>query len=168
MLAVIGCGNLTRSDDGIGVRVVQQLREQNQWPHDDWLRLFDAGTAGLEVMFQARGCETLILVDACQGAAEPGAVFAVPGSQLEQAYEPTVNLHDFRWNHALYAGRQIFADAFPATVHVYLVEAASLEFGLELSPPVQQALPKVVDLIQQHIATYAASLRSAADHSSSR
>ena len=54
MLAVIGCGNLNRSDDGGGVIVAQRLLAQGFGPSPR-LRIFDAGTNGMDVLFQARG-----------------------------------------------------------------------------------------------------------------
>ena len=87
------------------------------------MQLLDAGTDGMAVMFAARGCRSLIVVDACRSGSEPGAIFEVPGAELEQRYQPTLNLHDFRWDHALHAGRAIFGEEFPDDVVVLLIEA---------------------------------------------
>ncbi|MBX3221765.1 MAG: hydrogenase maturation protease [Labilithrix sp.] len=138
MLVVLGCGNPNRSDDGVGVVVAQALARSLAESPAREVRVFDAGTSGLDVMFRARGATKVIIVDAARSGSEPGAVFRVPGTELE-ATEPPPNLHGFRWDHALFAGRRIFGDAFPADVTVYLIEAASLELGLELSAPVQKA-----------------------------
>ena len=148
VLTIIGCGNLNRSDDGVGVVVAQRLF--------DWVRargiskvaVFDAGTAGMDVMFKARGATRLILIDASCSGSEPGAVFRVPGAELEQGHQPSFSLHDFRWDHALYAGRRIFGPDFPADVTVFLVEAGELGLGWELSEPVQRAADRVVADIQ--------------------
>ena len=145
MIAVIGCGNPNRSDDGVGPEVVRILRERAL--PDANVKLLDAGTDGMAVMFSARGCDTLIVVDACQSGSDPGAIFEVPGSELEQRHEPSLTMHDFRWDHALFAGRQIFRDEFPADVVVLLIEAASVGYGIGLSPPVEAAAANIVDRI---------------------
>lgn len=144
MRVVIGCGNLNRSDDAAGVRVVQALRQQlgDRAPAD--LRLFDAGTGGLEVMFQARGARRIAIVDACRSGSAPGAIFRLPGSEVGRAHVPTCSLHDFRWDHAVHAGRQIFGAAFPDDLSVYLIEAATVDLGTELSAPVHAAVDAVV------------------------
>ena len=139
MLTIIGCGNLNRNDDAVGVIIAQRLQQYlAQNPHPK-IRVFDCGTAGMEVMFQARGSEKLIILDASCTGSEPGAIFKVPGEELEALPEPSYNLHDFRWDHALAAGRKIFADDFPQEVTVYLIEATNLDLGLELSPVVQHS-----------------------------
>ena len=153
MLTIIGCGNLNRSDDAVGVLIAQRLQQylaQHPHPH---MRVYDCGTAGMEVMFQARGSKKLIIIDASSTGAEPGAVFKVPGKELEALPEPSYNLHDFRWDHALAAGRKIFKEDFPEEVTVYLIEAENLGFGLELSPVVQHSadlvFKEIIAIIRQ-------------------
>ncbi|MBD2595058.1 hydrogenase maturation protease [Nostoc spongiaeforme FACHB-130] len=145
MLTIIGCGNLNRCDDAVGVIIAQRLQQylvENPHPH---VRVYDCGTAGMEVMFQARGSKKLVIIDASSTNSEAGAIFKVPGKELEALPEPSYNLHDFRWDNALAAGRKIFQDDFPEDVTVYLIEAANLSLGLELSPVVQRAADKVFE-----------------------
>ncbi|ABA23552.1 Peptidase M52, hydrogen uptake protein [Trichormus variabilis ATCC 29413] len=152
MLTIIGCGNLNRSDDAVGVIIAQRLQKylaENPRPH---VQVYDCGTAGMEVMFQARGSKQLVIIDASSTGSEPGAVFKVPGEELAALPEPSYNLHDFRWDHALAAGKKIFPDDFPQDVTVYLIEAANLDFGLELSPVVEKSadvvFEKIVEIIR--------------------
>ena len=148
---VIGCGNLNRSDDAVGVRVVQQLRVEFGDALPPGVKLFDAGTGGMEVMFQARGATTLVIVDACRSGSDAGASFRLPGSEIDTVHQPAYSLHDFRWDHAVHAGRKIFGAAFPSDVSVYLVEAGSLELGTELTAPASRAVGKVCAFIAQQI-----------------
>jgi hydrogenase maturation protease len=154
MLCIVGCGNLTRSDDGVGVVVAQRLQAWLRQRGDARVRAFDAGTGGLDVMFQARGARKLVIVDACASGSEPGAIFMVPGHELEQLPEAGYSLHDFRWQHALAAGRRIFGADFPSDVTVFLIEAADLGFGLELTPRVQASAIKVAEQIEALAAAY--------------
>ena len=151
LLVVIGCGNLNRSDDGAGVRVIHQLRSDFGGSLPAGVKLFDAGTGGMEVMFQARGARQLIVVDACRSGSEAGAIFRLPGSEIDTAHQPAYSLHDFRWDHAVHAGRRIFGDAFPNDLTVFLIEAGSLDFGTELTAPVSRAVGRVCGHIAPHI-----------------
>jgi Ni,Fe-hydrogenase maturation factor len=51
----------------------------------------------------------------------------------------------------LAAGLRIFQEDFPQDVSVYLIEAKSLEFGWELSSPVEQAAEKVFQMVLKTI-----------------
>lgn len=145
--AVIACGNPTRTDDGAGAEVLRRLAACGLGADPARVALLDAGTDGVAVMFAARGCRRLIVVDASSSGSEPGAVFEIPGHQLAPNPAHPLASHDFRWEDAIAAGRRIFGDEFPADVTVFLIEAQSLDFGVGLTPPVQAAAAKVAQRI---------------------
>lgn len=147
MLTIIGCGNLNRSDDGVGVLIAQRLQQYLQESPIPDVRVYDCGTAGIDVMFQARGSTELMIIDASQTGSEAGAIYEVPGAELESLPNPSYNLHDFRWDHAIAVGKQIFKNDFPQDVTVYLIEAANLDFGWKLSPAVKEAADQVLTTI---------------------
>ena len=55
----------------------------------------------------------------------------------------------------LFRSRKIFREQFPDDVAVYLIECASLDFGLELSEPVRASAQQVISELQHVIDTYA-------------
>src|ERR1700722_968377 len=115
--AVVGCGDLTRADDGAGPALVRRLREDGVPPG---VRLIDGGTAGVNVAFQLRGARRVVVVDATSTGAAAGTVFRVPGTEVEDM-PPLSGLasYSFRWDHALAFARWLLADEYPADVTVY-------------------------------------------------
>jgi len=156
VIKIIGCGNANRTDDGVGVFVARSLLVALRERPRANVQVFDAGTGGMDVMFHARGADKLVIVDASRTGSTPGAIFKVPGSELESDKEPGYTLHDFRWDHALSAGRKIFGASFPSDVTVFLIESHSLDFGLELTAPVHAAAQSVIADIERMIDTQAA------------
>jgi len=152
-IVIIGCGNPNRSDDGVGPHVASLLMQNAVPAH---VRVFDGGTDGMSVMYRARGATHLIIVDARIPESAPGAIYEVPGEVLEAPPKQSLNLHDFRWDNALYAGQRIYGDAFPTHISVLLIEAESLELGLGLSPLVADAATKVEARIREKIDTWLA------------
>lgn len=144
-IVVLGCGNPNRSDDGAGPRLMALLRGIGLPPE---VRLFDVGTDGMTAMYRARGATHLVIVDARVPGGNPGAIYEVPGEVLAAPPAKGAGLHEFRWDHALYAGRRIYGDAYPATVVVLLIEAASLDLGLALSPPVEASAQSVAKRVR--------------------
>ena len=155
MLSIIGCGNPNRKDDGVGVYVAQALLAWQNEQKIPGIAIYDAGTNGMDVMFKARGSDTLVIIDANLSRSEPGTVFTVPGDVLANMPEPRYNLHDFRWDNALYAGKKIYRDEFPANITVFLIEAESVDLGIGLSIPVKTAAGKVIENIKDSILDYA-------------
>ena len=151
MLAIIGCGNPDRRDDGFGSAVIAQLKKlaaQRHWPG---VALLDAGFDGAEVMLAARGASTLIVVDAHKSGAAPGSIYSVPGNEVAHAYETGFCLHDFRWDHAVHVARKLFKGACPDDVLVLVVEEERFGPGGELTPCVAAALEPVVARIVARI-----------------
>ena len=135
---IIGCGNLLRGDDAVGPILVRVMWDMGLPPG---VRLADGGTAGMDVAFQMRGADQVIIVDACQTDNAPGTLYKVPGEELENLPPLTgINLHAFRWDHALAFGRWLLKDEYPEKITVYLIEAGSLEHGADLTPPVRAAM----------------------------
>lgn len=146
MLAIIGCGNPNRTDDGVGPEVIARLRLRSL---PDGVALYDAGTDGMSVLYRARGLSQLIIVDAKAPEDAPGAIYEVPGEVLQAPPPNSFNLHDFRWDHALHAGRQIYGDDFPKDVKVFLIEAESLDLGLGLSAATSKSVDDVAKRIEE-------------------
>ncbi len=146
---VIGCGNLLRGDDALGPVLIRRLWEEGL---PDGVRCADGGTGGMDVAFQMRGVEKVILIDACQSGSEPGAIFRVPGEQLATIPPPQgMHLHAFRWDHALSFARWLLKDEYPKHITVFLAEVASLNFGDPLSPSMEQAAARLLPLIREEM-----------------
>ena len=148
---VVGCGNLLRGDDGVGPVLVRHLWDRGV---PDGARLVDGGTAGMDVAFQMRGAQRVVIVDACltQGdaGAAPGTVYRVPGEELgELPPLEGLHTHSFRWDHAIAFARWALGEACPTDITVFLIEAASVELGAELSEPVRTAMEQVIELIER-------------------
>jgi hydrogenase maturation protease len=147
---IIGCGNLLRGDDGAGCVFVRRLLD-HELPAG--VRCADAGTSGMDVAFQMRGVQRVILVDACQSGSEPGTLFRLPGKEVENLPPVTgIHLHAFRWDHALAFGRWLLKQEYPQRITVFLVEAAQVEVGAALSAPVDAALNKLVGMVLDEVA----------------
>lgn len=145
-LLVIGCGNVLRGDDAAGPVVIRRLWARGGLGDD--VRLADGGTSGMDVAFQMRHADRVLIVDAARTGAVPGSIFRVPGSELEQLPPLSgIASHDFRWDNALAFGHWLLGPLMPAEIEVYLIEGEAFEFGEALSPAVDHAIDEVADLI---------------------
>lgn len=144
---MVGCGNLLRGDDGVGPVLVRHLWERGV---PAGARLVDGGTAGMDVAFQMRGAERVVIIDAAATGSAPGTVFRVPGEELAEL-PPLQGLHthSFRWDHAIAFARWALADDCPTDITVFLIEAENVDFGAELSERVSAAMEEVIALIER-------------------
>lgn len=125
----------------MGPVLVRRMREAGL---PDGLHCIDAGTRGIDVAYEMRGADEVILVDACRSGSEPGTLFAVSGDVVEKLPPPSgINLHAFRWDHAIAFGRWLLKDEYPKCVTAYLIDGARFEVGEGLSPEVDQAVSQL-------------------------
>lgn len=148
MTLIIGCGNLLRGDDAVGPVIVRRLLERGL---PTGVEVADGGTSGMDVAFRMRGAGRVILIDAANTGGEPGTLYRMAGTDVE-VLPPLegINLHSFRWDHALAFGRWLLKDDYPDDIVVYLIEAASFGFGDALSERVQATMDRLVEHLVDH------------------
>lgn len=158
-ILIIGCGNLLRSDDGVGPVLIRALLDRGL---PEGVGVADAGTSGMDVAFRMRGVPHIIFVDACTSGAEPGAIFELPGDEAASApLEAAGNLHSFRWDHAIPFAKWLLKEDYPTDIRVFLIEAENTAPGMELSATVRSAMNEVVELLFDRIESIRASERTA-------
>ncbi len=150
--AIMGFGNPVRSDDAIGIYVIEEL--QKKIGEHTSISIFDMGTAAFEVLFGLKGHQKIILVDAVINSNEPvGSLFKVPAEEVLQAPEenPLVFLHSMKWSQALSYAKKILLDEYPEDIQVYLIAVENTKLEVELSKEVKEAGDKVVNLILEEL-----------------
>ncbi|MAB47771.1 MAG: hydrogenase maturation protease [Flavobacteriaceae bacterium] len=150
--AIMGFGNPVRSDDAIGIYVIEEI--QKHIKDTDNISVFDMGTAAFEVLFGLKGHNKIIIVDAVINTNEPnGTLFKVPAEEVLRAPEedPMVFLHGMKWDQALSYAKKIMQDEYPEDITVYLIAVENTRLEVELSQPVKEAGDKVVNLILKEL-----------------
>ncbi len=148
----MGFGNPVRSDDAIGVYVVERLKKAVG--NTEGISLFDMGTAAFETLFGLKGHQKIILVDALINSSEPaGTLFKVPAEEILRAPEddPLVFLHGMKWDQALSYAKKILQDDYPEDIEVYLIAIENTRLDVGLSKEVQKAGDNVVSLIVKEL-----------------
>ncbi|MCF6224376.1 MAG: hydrogenase maturation protease [Flavobacteriaceae bacterium] len=151
-IAIMGFGNPVRSDDGVGIYVIEEL--QKKIGDNASISIFDMGTAAFEVLFGLKGHQKIILVDAVINSNEKvGTLFKVPAEEVLQTPEdnPMVFLHSMKWSQALSYAKKILQDEYPDDIQVYLIAVENTKLDVDLSKKVQEAGDKVVNLILEEL-----------------
>lgn len=146
--AIMGFGNPVRSDDAVGVYVIEQLKDKIN--KKEKISVLDMGTAGFEVLFGLKGHSKIILVDAVINSDEPaGTIFKVPAKELIEApkEDPMLFLHGMKWNQALAYTKKIFPNDYPEDIQVYLIAIKNTKLEVKLSDEVKSSGDRVVEYI---------------------
>lgn len=142
-IIVLGIGNTLLKDEGVGVRVVEELDRRYSLPEN--VRIVDGGTQGLWLMSTIQEADHLIVVDAVLGRGDPGTLYRLERDDLPKGLRAKQSAHDSDLIESL--NLCALLDVTPKTCVVLGVEPADIQpYGLELTPVVAA---KVDDLVQR-------------------
>lgn len=142
-IVVLGVGNILLTDEGLGVHVVKELKENYNFTPE--ITLIDGGTMGMELLTYMRGMKRILLIDAINGGEAPGTVYEFPHRELEQYFTEHISVHEVGMQDILRI-RAIQENPLEDAI-VIGVEPESLEIGFEPSAPVQAVLPEVKERV---------------------
>lgn len=160
---LVACvGNVLRGDDGFGVAVARRLRTDTELPSE--VDVLESATAGISVVHHLMdGYAALIMVDAVDVGAQPGAIFVleprVPDPaevSIDEWGETLSNLHLFEPSRVLLLARAL--DVLPGHVRLVGCQTKVCDgFDEGLSRPVEAAVDVAIGRVRQLALSFAAS-----------
>lgn len=140
---VLGLGNPLMGDDGIGVRVVEELRGREL---PDGVALADGGTTGLGLVGLMEGYQRVIVVDAADMGQAPGNVLKFEPSEVQfRASGAMLSLHQVGFGEVLALAKALGVS--PPEVTIIGVQPKRTAIGEELSPEVEGAIPQCTRML---------------------
>jgi len=151
---VLGIGNLVMSDDGVGVKVVQQL--QREYSCAENVEIMDGGTLGLDLLPKMEELDHLIVVDAVETGYKPGTCIRLTGEELPIALETKLSPHQMGLKDLLSVA-QLLGHS-PGEMVLIGVQPGSIEMDTELTPEVNAVLQDLVDNVVDELSNIGAPL----------
>jgi len=145
---ILGVGNILLGDEGIGVRVVEELENRFSFPEE--IMVLDGGTAGIELLRYIEGRDLLIVIDAMRAGLAPGTVFKVEGEDVAKRFMTKISPHQIGLSDLLAAG--ILTDQIPKQILLFGVEPERLETGVTISATVEASLGKIINAVLAELA----------------
>ena len=137
-IIVAGIGNLLMGDDGLGIHAIHAMKEA---PRISGITILDVGTSALALAADLAQADFLLLIDAIRAGGQPGVVHQFSGDTIAPPKSPR-SLHEYGVSHVL---AQMDSVRRPREIIVVGLEPGALDFGMNLSDPVAQALPALVE-----------------------
>ena len=146
-ILVLGVGNTLFTDEGLGVRAVEQL--SSQYDFSDNIALMDGGTLGMKLMEYITKYEKLIVVDAVLGDGEAGSIYRLTGDDLRKSLAFNNSMHQTDLVDTL-----IFCELIgnrPDTVVIGMEPSDYETMNINISPEVACKLDSMCDIVLQEI-----------------
>ena len=141
---ILGIGNTVLTDDGVGCRVAQRLKKMLQGRSD--ITVKETALSGLSLLDELTGYERLIIVDSIQTkGGKPGDIYKLSPGDFKTGRMAII--HDLGLFSTLELGRKLEME-MPCEVIIFAIEAKDMAtFSEKLSPEVEKAIPKAVDMV---------------------
>ncbi len=143
---VIGVGSVLRSDDGIGIRVVEELQKE-KFPSK--VKFISGDISGLELIKYFSDFARVIIIDAADIKEKPGTIKSFKGSQLKKSdFSDIVSTHGMNLIETLTLAEKL--DISPEIVIVG-IQPKDTSFKLELTLEIEEKIPYIVNAVKKII-----------------
>ena len=141
---ILGLGNPILSDDGVGIKVAQEIGKDIK---DDQVTITEETGAGLSILDSIIGYDQVIIIDAIQTKEwEAGQIYRLEPDDLSFAKHLS-SPHQVNLVTALELGKKLGL-SMPSKVTIFAVEAKDvINFSEKCTPEVERAIPEVVKMI---------------------
>ena len=153
-ILILGIGNLLFKDEGIGIHVVNRLKDMTMPPY---VEVIDGGTLSSYFIEIVGGRKKIIVIDAIKADGLPGTIYRLTDKDIEnkrKGYYRTVFEQEFidAWKTTYLLGTQ------PEEVVYIGVEPEdtgekSLMLEIGLSPTIEKRVPEIIEMVMKEISS---------------
>ena len=145
-ILILGLGNILLGDEGVGVRVAEQLLTHSL---PDEIEVIDGGTAGYELINFFEGKEKVIIVDAVKTNDTPGSVYKLDLSLVQEDETVQLSLHQIGLKNVFKMASLM--DLNPEVTLVGIVPKDYQDYNIGLSDEVEKAIPLAIETVLKEI-----------------
>jgi len=145
---VLGLGNPILSDDSVGFRVIQGLRDKLSRPG---LTLMESSASGLGLLDLTAGYDKVIIIDAIKTkGGQAGEIYRLSAENLSDTRH-LASPHDINLATALELGKKL-GIALPQQIIIFAIEVVDVTtFSERCTPEVEKAIPLAVGMIAEEL-----------------
>jgi len=151
-IGILCVGNILLMDEGFGPRIAQELTATYTFPNN--VEVLDRGTMGMALLADLKRFDVILLVDAVDNTGTPpGTVLTYLPEDMAD-YEAFHGAHDTRFIDVLQAAELLGCTPEAHCLGVQVLNMAPPDFTIGLTPPVEEAVPFVIQCILGFIERY--------------
>jgi hydrogenase maturation protease len=145
---VLGLGNPILSDDGVGIKVAQDVAEKL---NDPQITVAETSAAGLSLLESIVGYDEVIIIDAIQTEKGQASQIYRMGPEDFSFTKHFTSPHQINLATALELGKMLDL-AMPQKITIFAVEAKDVSnFSERCTPEVERAIPEAVKMVLEEL-----------------
>jgi hydrogenase maturation protease len=146
-ILVLGVGNILFTDEGIGVRAVEEM--ERLYDFSDNVTLMDGGTLGTRLMDPILNCDFLIVIDAVLGEGPAGSIYRLTGEDLRKSLAFKDSMHQTDLVDTL-----IICELVGTRPDAVIIGMEPLDFhtmAIELSPAIKEQQERHIGFVLEEV-----------------
>ena len=145
---ITGVGSILRGDDGIGVRVIDEL-EKEKLPEN--VRLHSGDVSGLDLLKVFPGNERVVIIDAADIKEKPGTIKVLDFKDIKKSdFSDKFSTHGMALLETLTLAERL---DLGCEIKIVAVQPEDTSFKLELSGLIEKKVPDIVNKIKEIVST---------------
>lgn len=145
-ILILGIGNILLKDEGVGVHVVNKLKEM---PLPENVEVIDGGTAGLDLTDFIANRKKVIVIDTVKAGEKPGTIYRLTEKNLKIKPKAIMSFHEIDFLDALYMS-EVMGEKPDETV-IIGIEPEDMSDGTDLSPEIEERIPKIIEVVMKEL-----------------
>jgi len=140
---VLGVGNILLKDEGVGVKVVERMREEYDFGDD--VVFYDGATAGLDLMPVMSRYRHIIIVDTVDAGEPPGTIYRFRVDDIDAKVPYKTSLHQIGMVEVFAVSEALGRKLDGVIIGVQPADMSS--WGLDLTPEIEAKIPDIIERV---------------------
>jgi hydrogenase maturation protease len=153
LIKIIGFGNIFMADDGIGVRVIEELQQQQEFKDNKNIELIDGGTSGIDLVFMLKDADRAIIIDAVDAGQEIAQIVVFSPNEVvgfKKKIFKSYSLHDIDLVEAFELVKSLNLNV---DIKIIGVKPKKIGYSDKLSLEVENNIPEIIAKVKEEISS---------------
>lgn len=146
-ITILGLGNILMTDEGVGVRAVQEFEKRYEVP--EYVEIVDGGAAGLDLLPFIEGREKVLMVDAVNFDREPGHIDLLEDDAIPIRLTQKASMHHLGLMDVLCIVR--LSGNIPKELCLIGIQPKSLDLGIDMTREMWDKVNALVERIVEKL-----------------
>lgn len=142
-ITILGVGNILLKDEGVGVRVIEYLKETYTFPEN--VQIVDGGVLGMQLIGLIGNTDILIVVDAVKNHQSPGTLYRLADDEIPRRVLAKQSMHQLDLPEVLAICSAI--DKNPQTMVIGIEPEDIYSLDIELTPTIAAKMNDLTDMV---------------------
>ncbi len=151
LIKIIGFGNIFMADDGIGVRVIEELQLQQVFKDNENIELIDGGTSGIDLVFMLKDAAKAFIIDAVDAGQEIAQIVVFSLHEIvgfKKKIFKSYSLHDIDLAEAFELVKSL---NLTTDIKIIGIKPKNIGYSDKLSPEIENSIQEIIVKIKEEV-----------------